>query len=160
MLSSDRIRPHDRTALAVAWSIDPKDIAWPIRIRFDQDEPVPLSPIRLATDPRLEPPSERSLQLEDRVQRSLDQVKTPKYREAVADAGLAARVDEQARQEATLEDAQRTELVQRYAELAVELLRQAVAKGVRDFAHFKQDEDLDALRGRDDFKRLLQTWEK
>jgi hypothetical protein len=34
-------------------------------------------------------------------------------------------------------------------------LRQAFFKGYKDAAHMKQDRDLDALRGRDDFKKLL-----
>jgi serine/threonine-protein kinase len=43
----------------------------------------------------------------------------------------------------------------RYAARAVELLRQAVAKGYKDIDHLKKDPDLDPLRGRDDFKKLL-----
>jgi hypothetical protein len=35
---------------------------------------------------------------------------------------------------------------------AVELLRQAVAKGYKNSVHMKKDADFDALRGRDDFK--------
>ena len=42
-----------------------------------------------------------------------------------------------------------------YAGRAVELLRQAVAKGYKDIAHLKRDKDLDALRQRGDFKLLL-----
>jgi hypothetical protein len=38
---------------------------------------------------------------------------------------------------------------------AVELLRQAVARGWRNGEHMKNDEDLKALRGRDDFRKLL-----
>jgi hypothetical protein len=41
------------------------------------------------------------------------------------------------------------------ARRAVALLRQAVANGFKDAAHLKEDKDLDPLRGRDDFKRLL-----
>jgi tetratricopeptide (TPR) repeat protein len=43
---------------------------------------------------------------------------------------------------------------------AVELLRQAVAKGFRDVAHMKQDTDLDSLRARDDFRKLVAELEK
>jgi eukaryotic-like serine/threonine-protein kinase len=46
-------------------------------------------------------------------------------------------------------------LAERYADRAIELLRQAAAKGFRDAAHMRQDNDLDALRGRDDFRALL-----
>jgi tetratricopeptide (TPR) repeat protein len=42
-----------------------------------------------------------------------------------------------------------------YAARAVEILRQAVAKGYKEAAHMRQDRDLDALRERDDFKKLL-----
>jgi serine/threonine protein kinase len=42
-----------------------------------------------------------------------------------------------------------------YAARAVELLRQAVAKGYNDVAGMKTDTDLDALRQRDDFKKLF-----
>jgi tetratricopeptide (TPR) repeat protein len=41
------------------------------------------------------------------------------------------------------------------ARRAVALLRQAVAKGFKDADHMKNDDDLKALRGRDDFKKLL-----
>jgi tetratricopeptide (TPR) repeat protein len=38
---------------------------------------------------------------------------------------------------------------------AMELLRQAVAKGYKNAAHMKKDADLNALRQRDDFQKLL-----
>jgi tetratricopeptide (TPR) repeat protein len=41
------------------------------------------------------------------------------------------------------------------AQRAVVLLGQAVAKGYKDAEHMKNDDDLKALRGRDDFKKLL-----
>ncbi len=44
-----------------------------------------------------------------------------------------------------------------YAARAVELLRRAVAAGYKDRAHMDQDADLDALRGRADYKQLLTT---
>ena len=43
---------------------------------------------------------------------------------------------------------------------AVALLKRAVAKGYKDLAHMNQDTDLDALRQRDDFKKLLADLEK
>jgi serine/threonine-protein kinase len=46
-------------------------------------------------------------------------------------------------------------LADRYAARAVDLLRQAVAKGFKDVEHLKKDSDLDPLRGRDDFKKLV-----
>jgi hypothetical protein len=41
------------------------------------------------------------------------------------------------------------------ARRAIQLLRQAVGKGFKDAALVKRDTDLDALRERDDFKKLL-----
>jgi hypothetical protein len=35
------------------------------------------------------------------------------------------------------------------------MLRDAVAKGYKDAAHMKKDSDLDPLRKRDDFQKLL-----
>ncbi len=43
---------------------------------------------------------------------------------------------------------------------AVDLLRRAVAKGYRNVAHLKQDVDLDPLRKRDDFQKLISDLEK
>jgi hypothetical protein len=51
--------------------------------------------------------------------------------------------------------ADRPETKEKYAARAVELLRQAVAKGYKDAAQMGKDADLDALRQRDDFKKLL-----
>jgi WD40 repeat protein len=42
-----------------------------------------------------------------------------------------------------------------YADRAMELLRNAVTAGYKDAGHMKQDTDLDPLRGRADFKKLL-----
>jgi hypothetical protein len=44
---------------------------------------------------------------------------------------------------------------EQYARRAVALLRQAVQKGYEDIGHIKKDTDLDALRGRAEFKQLL-----
>jgi tetratricopeptide (TPR) repeat protein len=48
---------------------------------------------------------------------------------------------------------------QAYAERAIELLHQAVQAGWTDAAHMKRDTDLDPLRGRDDFKKLIRQLE-
>jgi hypothetical protein len=42
-----------------------------------------------------------------------------------------------------------------YADRAMDLLRQAVARGFKDVAHMHKDKDLDPLRQRDDFQKLL-----
>jgi hypothetical protein len=47
-----------------------------------------------------------------------------------------------------------------YAARAVELLRQAVAKGYKDFDHLKKDDDLKSLREREDFKKLVKELEE
>jgi serine/threonine-protein kinase len=53
-----------------------------------------------------------------------------------------------------------TALTERYAVRAVALLRQAVAKGWKNFAHLQKDPDLDPLRQRADFQKLLAELEK
>jgi eukaryotic-like serine/threonine-protein kinase len=47
-----------------------------------------------------------------------------------------------------------------YAARAVALLRQAIAKGYKNIEQLKKDEDLKALRPREDFQKLLQEVEK
>jgi hypothetical protein len=44
---------------------------------------------------------------------------------------------------------------QEYADRAMELLRKAVNAGYKDAAHMTKDTDLDPLRGREDFKKLM-----
>jgi tetratricopeptide (TPR) repeat protein len=51
--------------------------------------------------------------------------------------------------------AQATTAVQFYGDEAMKLLKVAVAKGFKDAADVKQNKDLDSLRGREDFKKLL-----
>ncbi len=46
-----------------------------------------------------------------------------------------------------------------YADRAMELLHRAVKTGYKDGAHMKKDTDLDPLRGREDFKKLLEELE-
>jgi hypothetical protein len=45
------------------------------------------------------------------------------------------------------------------ADRAMEWLQKAVLAGYKDVAHMKKDTDLDALRGREDFKKLLAEME-
>ena len=54
-----------------------------------------------------------------------------------------------------LSDVKRKELAQSYGDKAMAALRQAIQNGFKDAAHMKKDTDLDALRGREDFKKLL-----
>jgi tetratricopeptide (TPR) repeat protein len=60
-----------------------------------------------------------------------------------------------ARQDAKLPEPERGKLGEQHADRAMELLRAAVAKGYKDGAHMKKDPDLDPLRRRDDFQKLL-----
>jgi serine/threonine protein kinase len=70
-------------------------------------------------------------------------------------AGFLSRCIPLAEKDAKLPAAKRKELAQSYADLALEALRQAVAKGYKDAANLKKDTDLDPLRGRGDFQKLL-----
>ena len=54
-----------------------------------------------------------------------------------------------------LDAAKRQAAVQFYGDQAMAMLRDAVAKGYKDAAHMKKDTDLDPLRQREDFKKLL-----
>ncbi len=54
-----------------------------------------------------------------------------------------------------LDSAKRRAAMKYYADLAMDMLRDAVKKGYRDAAHMKKDKDLDPLRDREDFKKLL-----
>jgi tetratricopeptide (TPR) repeat protein len=65
-----------------------------------------------------------------------------------------------ARNDAKLPDAKREELARSYGIRAMEMLRQALAKGYKDAAHMKNDSDLNPLRSRDDFKKLLADLDK
>jgi hypothetical protein len=49
---------------------------------------------------------------------------------------------------------------QEYADRAMQLLREAVKAGFNDAAHMAKDKDLDGLRPRDDFKKLLESLAK
>jgi tetratricopeptide (TPR) repeat protein len=62
-------------------------------------------------------------------------------------AGVCALAAAAVKEDARLQD--------RYAARAVELLRQAVARGYQDVERLNKDRDLDALRQREDFRRLL-----
>ena len=57
-------------------------------------------------------------------------------------------------------EAQRRELAQGYADQAMDLLRKAIAKGYQGIELLKNDPDLDSLRCRDDFKKLLSELEE
>jgi tetratricopeptide (TPR) repeat protein len=54
-----------------------------------------------------------------------------------------------------LDDKQRKEAAQFYGDAAMKLLREAVSKGYRDVAPMKRDHDLNPLRQREDFQKLV-----
>jgi tetratricopeptide (TPR) repeat protein len=60
-----------------------------------------------------------------------------------------------AQKDKALPQVQRQELARSYGDQAVQTLRQALAKGYKDIAHLQKDKDLEPLRDRDDFKKLL-----
>jgi serine/threonine-protein kinase len=68
-----------------------------------------------------------------------------------------------ARKDPALAAAEQEKLAGQYADRAVELLQQAVTKGYNTPAnidHLRKDADLNPLRGRPDFQKLLAQWEK
>jgi len=75
-------------------------------------------------------------------------------------ACLYSRCAAAAAKDAKLPLADRTKLQEQYAGRAIEYLRQSVAKGVHNLTIIKTDPDLDALRGREDFKKLVEEAEK
>jgi hypothetical protein len=54
-----------------------------------------------------------------------------------------------------LDDGQRKEAARFYGNAAMELLRDAVSKGYKDVAHMKKNTDLDPLRRREGFQKLV-----
>jgi tetratricopeptide (TPR) repeat protein len=54
-----------------------------------------------------------------------------------------------------LDDQQRKGAVQFYGDAAMKLLREAVSKGYKDVPHMKKDTDLDPLRPREEFQKLV-----
>jgi tetratricopeptide (TPR) repeat protein len=54
-----------------------------------------------------------------------------------------------------LNDKERKEAARFYGDAAMKLLRDAVSKGYKDSVHMKKDADLDPLRQREDYKKLV-----
>jgi hypothetical protein len=70
-------------------------------------------------------------------------------------AAFLARCVPLAAADAKLPDVRRAERANAYADRAVELLREAIKRGHRDFESLKTDHDFDVLRSRTDFRGLL-----
>jgi len=73
---------------------------------------------------------------------------------------LYSRCAAAAGKDARLPPAERARLQEQYAGRAIEYLRQSVAKGVLNLPIIKSDPALDLLRGREDFKKLVEEAEK
>jgi hypothetical protein len=58
-----------------------------------------------------------------------------------------------------LDDKQRKEATQFYGDAAMKLLREGVSKGWKDVEPMKKDPNLDPLRRREDFKKLIEELE-
>ncbi|HLJ93941.1 MAG TPA: serine/threonine-protein kinase [Gemmataceae bacterium] len=58
-----------------------------------------------------------------------------------------------------LAEPKRAELVRSYTDRALAMLRQAIAKGYRDVANLKKDNDLDPLRAHPEFQKVLRELE-
>lgn len=58
-------------------------------------------------------------------------------------------------QHVKLDEKQRAEATQFFGDVAMKFLREAVRKGYKDASHMKTDTDLDPLRKRDDFQKLV-----
>jgi tetratricopeptide (TPR) repeat protein len=65
-----------------------------------------------------------------------------------------------AERDSKLPEAKRRELARQYTNQAMNFLRKAVQAGWKDVAHMKRDPDLDPLRSRADFQRLLADLER
>jgi serine/threonine protein kinase/tetratricopeptide (TPR) repeat protein len=65
-----------------------------------------------------------------------------------------------AEKDAQLDEVRRRELAQTYADRALALLRQAVVSGFKDAAHIKTNRDLEPLRAREEFRKLLADLEE
>jgi hypothetical protein len=78
----------------------------------------------------------------------------PKQSFAARSATLLCRCVTLAGTDARPAEPRRLELARGYADRAMALLRQAVARGYKGATHMKNDPDLQPLRGREDFRIL------
>jgi eukaryotic-like serine/threonine-protein kinase len=89
------------------------------------------------------------------VARELGKVR-PNTESNVYDAAcFLTRASALAEKDAKLSEQRRKDLARSYADEAMEYLRQAVTKGYRDVADLRSDTDLNPLRSREDFQKLL-----
>jgi tetratricopeptide (TPR) repeat protein len=76
-------------------------------------------------------------------------------KDTYAAAGMLARCAALAREGPGLDEAKRKELALGYADRSLALLRRSVERGFKDAAHMKADPDLEPLRERPEFTKLL-----
>ena len=105
--------------------------------------------------------------VEFRTYRAVAWIRTGKVSEAVTDVTELAKAAELDADEwydlacvCSLASGKGTGEKQSYANRAVEMLQKAVKVGYKDAAHMREDSDLDPIRERDDFKKLLADLEK
>ena len=81
-------------------------------------------------------------------------------KDAYRAAGFLARCVSLAEKDTKIPEAKRKELARNYGDQAVAALQKAVQKGYADVVHAKSDKDLDSIRSREDFKKLVAELEK
>jgi tetratricopeptide (TPR) repeat protein len=75
-------------------------------------------------------------------------------------ACILAQCASEAAKDTRLSPEKQQEMARQYAERAMKLLRQAVQEGYHDVQSLQEDPDLNALRGREEFKQLLKEMMK
>jgi tetratricopeptide (TPR) repeat protein len=112
-----------------------------------------------------------------RVQRAGSLASAGEYRKAAPEADALAKNDNAtgdtlydaacvyglcsaaANRDAKLNEVERKKIAEEYAGRAVILLQRATARGWKDVGRMKEDSDLDSLRQREDFKKLIRELE-
>jgi len=74
-------------------------------------------------------------------------------------AALLARCVALAGKDEKLAEGKRKELAKRYGDQALDLLQKAIARGYKDVIYLRDSRDLEPLRSRDDFKKILSDLE-
>lgn len=164
------VNPAERDCFAVAWNLPAAECRGPYRVSIGAETSTVVGSLVL-------PPPDlsdlRALDLEFRVHRAWEQAKRGEHAPAVemADSVSQDRLADHntvynaacvfsvasatVRQDNRLTIAAQTELSEKYAQRAVDLLRQAIETGYADLEHLQRDEDFDPLRMRADFRMLL-----
>jgi hypothetical protein len=94
---------------------------------------------------------EQALKLIAQLQAGVSEPKIDLYKAAEALCYFVGAAEKDTR----VPEARRKQLARGYADQAMDLLRQAVKAGQNNVGDLKGDPDLDPLRGREDFKKLI-----